>query len=153
MIDVGGKLPTERVARARAFLEMSAKTLDLIRGGGIEKGDVFATATVAGIVAAKRTSDIIPLCHPLRLSGVDVRVEPAGRKTIRIETVVRATDRTGVEMEALLAAAVAGLTVYDMCKAVDRTLRMTDLELVEKRGGKSGDYVRPGRGRRAGLRG
>ncbi len=107
MIDVGGKLPTERVARARAFLEMSAKTLDLIRGGGIEKGDVFATATVAGIVAAKRTSDIIPLCHPLRLSGVDVRVEPAGRKTIRIETVVRATDRTGVEMEALLAAAVA----------------------------------------------
>lgn len=142
MIDVGMKDSTERVARARAFIEMSARTIALIRRGEIPKGDVVATATVAGIVAAKRTSDIIPLCHPLRLSGVEVKIEPAGRGRMKVETVVRATDRTGVEMEALLAATVACLTIYDMCKGVDRTLRIHDVELLEKRGGKTGDYLR-----------
>ena len=142
MIDVGAKAATERVARARAFIEMSERTLSLIRKGRIPKGDVMATATVAGIVAAKKTSDVIPLCHPIRLSGVELRVEPSGRDRVEVEAVVRATDRTGVEMEALLAATVACLTVYDMCKGVDRALRIHDVELLEKRGGKSGDYVR-----------
>jgi len=141
MIDVGAKEPTERVARARAFIEMSARTVAMVRRGAIPKGDVIATATVAGIVAAKKTADVIPLCHPLRLSGVEVRVEPAGPDRLRVDTVVRATDRTGVEMEALLAATVACLTIYDMCKGVDRTLRIHDVELLEKRGGKTGDYV------------
>jgi cyclic pyranopterin phosphate synthase len=143
MIDVGQKDPTERIARARAFIEMSAKTVAMIRRGEIPKGDVVATATVAGIVAAKKTSDVIPLCHPLRLSGVEVRIEQSGRDRLKVETTVRATDRTGVEMEALLSATVACLTIYDMCKGVDRTLRIHDVELLEKRGGKTGDYVRP----------
>ena len=140
MVDVGAKKATDRVARARGFLELSAGTVALVREGRTEKGDVLTTAKLAGIMAAKRTSELIPLTHPLPLThvGVDLTVADNG---ISIEASASTTARTGVEMEALTAVAVAGLTLYDMLKAVERGARLTDVRLVEKRGGKSGHIV------------
>ncbi|MDE3112839.1 MAG: cyclic pyranopterin monophosphate synthase MoaC [Chloroflexota bacterium] len=137
MVDVGGKRATERRARARGYLIVSKKTIDLVRGGRAEKGDVLAAAQIAGIMAAKKTSELIPLCHPLPLSHVtvDLTVEDTG---IAIEATAATTAQTGVEMEALTAVTVAGLTLYDMLKAVERGARLTEVRLVEKSGGKSG---------------
>ena len=142
MVDVGAKAITERVAVARATLEMQPATLRLIRSGRIAKGEVLAVARLAGILAAKRTSDIIPLCHPLPIdmAGVDFVARARGR--LEITATVRVTGKTGVEMEALTAASAAALTVYDMCKAVDRGMVIRDIVLLEKRGGRSGTYRR-----------
>ncbi len=139
MVDVTDKAETAREARARLTLRVRPATLAAIRAGAIAKGDVLAVARLAGIMAAKRTSDLIPLCHPLRLTGVDVRfVLDRRAAAVHVETAVRTVDRTGVEMEALTAAAGAGLTIYDMVKAIDRGVVLTDLCLVEKSGGRSG---------------
>jgi cyclic pyranopterin monophosphate synthase len=155
MVDVTAKAETAREARARVTLRMRPATLAAIRSGAVKKGDVLGVARLAGIMAAKRTADLIPLCHPLRLTGIDVAfVVDRARSAIHIETAVRTVDKTGVEMEALTAAAGAGLTIYDMVKAIDRGLVLTDLCLLEKTGGRSGHWVRPkGRGRRTGHRG
>jgi cyclic pyranopterin phosphate synthase len=151
MVDVTAKAITARVARARATLRLQPATLRAIRRGGLAKGDVLGVARLAGIMAAKRTAELIPLCHPLRLTGVDVRFVPDRRRAaIHVETVVRAVDRTGVEIEALTAAAVAGLTIYDMVKAIDRAMVLTDLHLVEKAGGRTGHWRRDAPGGRAG---
>ncbi len=141
MVDVGGKAETERSATARVSVVMAPETLALIREGGVRKGDVLGTARLAGIMAAKRTPELIPLCHPLALSAVDLALtcDPA-RNAVDIEATCRITARTGVEMEALTAASVAALTVYDMCKAVDRGMRITDLRVTRKEGGKSGRF-------------
>jgi len=145
MVDVSPKPETVRFARARARVRMLPATAERIRAGEVAKGDVLGVARLAGITAAKRTADLIPLCHPLRLTSVDLelRVEEAA---VAIEAQVRACDRTGVEMEALVAASTAALTVYDMCKAVDCWMTVEAVELLEKRGGKSGDLSRPQRG-------
>ena len=143
MVDVSLKPDTVREARARATLRMRPGTLRAIRRGEIVKGDVLGVARLAGITAAKRTADLIPLCHPLRLTGIDVRFTlDRARSAVHVETVVRTVDKTGVEMEALTAAAGAGLAIYDMVKAIDRGMRLTDLGLVEKSGGRSGHWVR-----------
>jgi cyclic pyranopterin phosphate synthase len=143
MVDVSAKPDTVREARARAILRMRPATLRAIRRGEIAKGDVLGVARLAGILAAKRTADLIPLCHPLRLTGIDVRFALDRRRSaVRIETAVRTVDKTGVEMEALTAAAGAGLAIYDMVKAIDRAMVLTDLCLVEKSGGRSGHWVR-----------
>jgi len=148
MVDVGAKAETAREARARVTLRMRPATLAAIRGGGVAKGDVLGVARLAGIMAAKRTAELIPLCHPLRLTGVDVDfVLDRARSAIHVETAARTVDKTGVEMEALTAAAGAGLAIYDMVKAIDRGLVLTDLCLVEKSGGRSGHWVRPRAGR------
>ena len=145
MVDVGAKDVTERVCTARAAVRMSRGTLDAITSGATPKGDVFATARIAGIQAAKRTGEWIPLAHPMPLDAVEVRLEPdAGAGCVRIEATVRAHWRTGVEMEAMVAVSAAGLTIYDMCKAMDRGMSVTDVRLVRKSGGKSGDWLRPG---------
>jgi len=142
MVDVSAKPETERLARARATVRMREETRQLILSGRVKKGDVLAVARLAGIQAAKKTPDLIPLCHPLRLTGVDVKVEASEPGLVRIESTVRAFDRTGVEMEALVAASVAALTVYDMVKSADRWVSIEGVELVEKSGGKSGHLVR-----------
>jgi cyclic pyranopterin phosphate synthase len=145
MVDVGDKPDTVREARARGAVVMSPSTLELILQNALQKGDVLAVAKIAGIMAAKRTSELIPLCHPLPLTSVDLTfsLHPSmGR--IDIESVARVTAKTGVEMEALTAVAVAALTVYDMCKAVDREMCITDVRLIEKHGGRSGFFHRPG---------
>lgn len=142
MVDVGQKADTERIAVAGGEVVMQAETLRLIRDGAIKKGDVLTVARIAGIMAAKRTSELIPLCHPLSLTHIDVTLaldEPANRVTIR--AAARTIGKTGVEMEALTAVSVAALTVYDMAKAVDRGMRIQNVRLLEKHGGKSGDYV------------
>ena len=138
MVDVGGKLATERRAVARGLLRASAKTLALVRSGDAPKGDVLGTARIAGIMAAKRTSELIPLCHPLPLThvGVELRVTDEG---IAIEATAATSAQTGVEMEALTAVVVAGLTLYDMVKGIEKGARLTDVRLVSKTGGKSGD--------------
>lgn len=145
MVDVGAKPETVREAIARGFVTLRPATLRLIHDGSIPKGDVFAAARVAGIMAAKRVHELVPLCHTLLLSSADVTfrasLRPAG---IRIETRVRTTGRTGAEMEALAAASVAALTIYDMCKAVDRNMIIGDVRLVYKAGGRSGTYRRSG---------
>jgi cyclic pyranopterin phosphate synthase len=142
MVDVGAKGTTDRVATARGSVTMQAATLALITTGGIPKGDVLATARIAGIMAAKRTSELIPLCHPLFLSGVAVEITPdSSTHTVQIEAQVRTTGQTGVEMEALTAVSVAALTIYDMCKAVERGMRIGDIRLVQKSGGRSGDII------------
>lgn len=142
MVDVGAKDETAREAIARGMVTMRPETLQMIVGGGAAKGDVLATARIAGIMAAKRASDLIPLCHPLMLTHVSVDLQPdTVRHAIQISATVRTTGRTGVEMEALTAVTVAALTIYDMCKAVDRGMRLTDIRLAEKRGGKSGTIV------------
>ena len=139
MVDVSAKPVTSRVATARCRVTMQAETLAVIRGGTAKKGDVLGTARLAGIMAAKRTSELIPLCHPLPIDAVQVELEADGL-AVEISATVRTTGRTGVEMEALTAASVAALTVYDMCKAIDRGMRVEDLRVVFKEGGASGTY-------------
>jgi cyclic pyranopterin phosphate synthase len=140
MVDVGDKPETVREATATARVSMLPKTLWMILHGAAKKGDVFGVARLAGIMAAKRTADLIPLCHPLPISAVTVDLEADGEDGVAITATVRTTGRTGVEMEALTAASVAALTVYDMCKAVDRGMRVDGLRVVAKSGGKSGDF-------------
>ncbi|MBK1659099.1 cyclic pyranopterin monophosphate synthase MoaC [Paracraurococcus ruber] len=140
MVDVGAKPETERVAIARGRILMASATLARIQEGQIGKGDVLGVARLAGIMAAKRTSDLIPLCHPLMLSKVTVDLSIAPPDAVNIEALVKLTGRTGVEMEALTAVTVAALTIYDMCKAIDRGMRIEDVRLVHKSGGKSGTY-------------
>ncbi len=141
MVDVGAKPVSERVAVAKGKVLMAAATMALIQAGGVKKGDVLAVAQLAGIMGAKRTPDLIPLTHPLALTAVEVTLscDVAG-SAIDITATCKLAGRTGVEMEALTAVAVAALTVYDMCKAVDRGMRITDIRLVHKSGGKSGSY-------------
>ena len=141
MVDVSAKAETERVARAGARVLLQKSTLDLILSGQAAKGDVLATARIAGIMAAKKTSDLIPLCHPLALSQVtvDLTPDPAGN-AIDVVATCKLKGRTGVEMEALTAASVAALTIYDMVKAVDRGMQITAIRLLHKSGGKSGDF-------------
>jgi cyclic pyranopterin phosphate synthase len=142
MVDVSAKSDTKREATARGRVAMRPETLALIASGGMPKGDVLAVAQVAGVMAAKRAHELIPMCHPLLLTGIDVSLTPdAARSFVDIESTVRTTGKTGVEMEALTAVAVAALTVYDMCKAVDRAMRIENVRLVRKRGGKSGEVV------------
>jgi cyclic pyranopterin phosphate synthase len=142
MVDVGEKPITERVAIAAAAIRMRPATLRLIRSGKVAKGEVLAVARIAGILAAKRTAEIIPLCHPLPIEvcGIDFTPRASGR--LDIEATVRVSGKTGVEMEALTAVSAAALTVYDMCKAVDRGMTITNVRLIEKRGGRSGIYRR-----------
>ncbi|MDO9708573.1 cyclic pyranopterin monophosphate synthase MoaC [Paracraurococcus lichenis] len=140
MVDVSAKAETERVAIARGRVVMAPETLARIQEGQIGKGDVLGVARLAGIMAAKRTSDLIPLCHPLMLSKVAVDLTPAPPDAVEIEALVKLTGRTGVEMEALTAVTVAALTVYDMCKAIDRGMRIEAVRLSHKSGGKSGTY-------------
>jgi cyclic pyranopterin phosphate synthase len=144
MVDVGAKPVTERVAVASATVHMRPATLRLIRSGGIGKGEVLAVARIAGIMAAKRTADLIPLCHPLpvEVAAIDFTPQRGGR--LRIRAHVKVSGKTGVEMEALTAVSAAALTVYDMCKAVDRGMVITDLGLDEKRGGRTGVWKRGG---------
>ena len=142
MVDVSEKDITTRVARAEAFVEMLPETLALITGGKHKKGDVLAVARIAGIQAAKKCSDLIPLCHPLMLSKVSVELTPEVElNRVRIDTMCKLNGRTGVEMEALCAASVAALTLYDMCKAFDRGMTVTGLRVMEKQGGKSGHWI------------
>ena len=144
MVDVGKKEATERVATASAKVRMKPETLALITQGEIKKGDVFATARVAGIMAAKRTPELIPLCHPIPLTSVTVDISAHAPDQVWISAIARTTYQTGVEMEALTAASLAALTIYDMCKAVDRGMQIFDLQLEHKSGGKSGTYQREG---------
>ncbi len=144
MVDVSGKDVTRREATASGVLRTRADVVDRIAAGDLPKGEAVATARVAGIMGAKRTPDLVPLCHPLPVSGVDIDVVPraAGAGTVQITATVRTTGRTGVEMEALTAVTVAGLTLYDMIKAVDKAAVLTDVQVVAKSGGKSGDWAR-----------
>lgn len=146
MVDVGSKSETERVAIAEGFVTMKAETLALIRDGSAKKGDVIATARIAGIMAAKKTSDLIPLCHPLMLTkvSVDITVDDA-LPGLRVEALAKLTGKTGVEMEALTAVSVACLTIYDMAKAADKGMEISGIRLLSKSGGKSGDFVHPGK--------
>ena len=156
MVDVTPKAETAREARARVTLRMRPATLAAIRAGEVAKGDVLGVARLAGLMAAKRTAELIPLCHPLRLTGIDVRFAlDRARSAVHVETTARTVDKTGVEMEALVAAACAGLAIYDMVKAIDRGLVLTDLCLLEKSGGRSGHWIRRGaaRTRRAAAKG
>jgi cyclic pyranopterin phosphate synthase len=141
MVEVGAKPETAREAVASGEVRMAAATAKLVAAGRMKKGDVLAIARLAGIQAVKRSAELIPLCHPLRITGVDVALRVVGR-VVKITATVRAFDRTGVEMEALTAVSVAALTVYDMCKAVDRAMVIADVQLEEKRGGKTGTYLR-----------
>lgn len=147
MVDVGDKPATQRQAVAKGWVLMQPETLALIQRGGLPKGDVLAVAQVAGIMAAKRTHELIPMCHPLLLTHVGVEFQPRSAATadelaaLEIIASVRANGQTGVEMEALTAVAVAGLTIYDMCKAVDRGMRLDGIRLVYKSGGKSGEWA------------
>ena len=141
MIDVGSKPATERVAVARGLVEMSRATLALVRRGDVEKGDVVAAARLAGVMAAKRTPDLVPLCHPIALSGVEVEVKARARG-LEVTATVRTVDRTGVEMEALTAVAAGCLTIYDMLKRYERGMRILEVALVEKLGGRSGHWKR-----------
>ncbi len=144
MVDVTDKAETERVAIAKGAVVMQPETLARIRAGGVEKGDVLSVARLAGIMGAKRTPDLIPLCHPLNLSSVQVDLElSTERPAVEITATCKLTAKTGVEMEALTAVAIAALTVYDMCKAVDRAMHIVDIRLTHKSGGKSGTYEAP----------
>jgi cyclic pyranopterin phosphate synthase len=143
MVDVSAKTETLREAVVRASISMRPGTFKKIMSGEITKGDVFAVARVAGIMAAKKTPEIIPMCHPLNLSHVEINFEPVKEKSrIDIEARVRIKARTGVEMEGLVAVMAAGLTIYDMCKAIDRGMALSNIHLVMKKGGKSGTYLR-----------
>jgi cyclic pyranopterin phosphate synthase len=143
MVDVSEKEVTSRMAVARGTVHMRPETLALIREDKIEKGDVFSVARVAGIMAAKKTSELIPMCHPLNITSVEIDLiaqqEPA---RVEIEALVRVSGKTGVEMEAMTAVSVAGLTIYDMCKAVDREMSIGEIRLAKKSGGKSGTFIR-----------
>ena len=143
MVDVGSKSPTQRIAVASGRVVMKAETLRRIMDKEIEKGDVLGVARVAGIMAAKRTGEVIPLCHPLNIDSVEIFFQPdVGRSEVRIETRVTSTGKTGVEMEALMATAASALTIYDMCKAIDRGMKISEILLLKKTGGKSGTYIR-----------
>ena len=142
MVDVGEKPETERFAIARGEVQMRPETLALIRAGALKKGDVFSVAQVAGVMAAKRTSELIPLCHPLMLNQILVEFETDETLPgVRIQATVRTTGKTGVEMEALTAVSVAALTIYDMAKSAEKTMRIQNIRLVEKHGGQSGDVL------------
>jgi cyclic pyranopterin phosphate synthase len=147
MVDVGQKADTQREAIAKGRVLMKPETLELIQQGGIKKGDVLAVAQVAGIMAAKRTHELVPMCHPLMLTHVSLTFDPQpatksnGQAVVNISATVRTTGKTGVEMEALTAVSVAGLTIYDMCKAVDKAMQIDAVRLAQKRGGKSGDII------------
>jgi cyclic pyranopterin monophosphate synthase len=142
MVDVTAKDDTVREAVAKGSVRMKPETLALIQSGGVPKGDVFAVAQVAGVMAAKRTHELIPMCHPLLLSAIDVRLKPDEKESaVQITATVRTTGKTGVEMEALTAVSVAALTIYDMCKAVDRGMRVEGVRLARKSGGRSGKVV------------
>ena len=144
MVDVGSKSPTQRIAVASGRVVMKAETLRRIMDKEIEKGDVLGVARVAGIMAAKRTGEVIPLCHPLNIDSVEIFFQPdVERSEVRIETRVKSTGKTGVEMEALVATAASALTIYDMCKAIDRGMKISEIMLLKKSGGKSGTYIRP----------
>jgi len=144
MVDVSAKAVTERTATARGSVLMAPETLARIRSGGVGKGDVLTVAQLAGVMGAKRAPDLIPLCHPLPLDAVEVKLScDAARHAVDIEATCRLAGRTGVEMEALTAVAVAALAVYDMCKSMDRAMRIVDIRLVHKAGGKSGTFEAP----------
>ena len=142
MVDVTAKEPTARTAVATGVLRTTAEVVELLRRDGLPKGDALATARIAGIMGAKRTPDLVPLCHPIALGGVRVELEPDGTE-VRIRATVRTTDRTGVEMEALTAVAVAGLTLHDMVKAVDPAAVLDRVQVDAKDGGRSGSWTRP----------
>ena len=143
MVDVSDKDITSRTAVARGTIHMRAETLALILADKIEKGDVFSVARVAGIMAAKKTSELIPMCHPLNITAVEIDLTPVENPArVEIEASVRVSGKTGVEMEAMTAVSVAGLTIYDMCKAVDREMSIGEIRLIKKSGGKSGTYLR-----------
>jgi len=143
MVDVSDKDVTNRIAVARGTIHMQAETLDLILKGKVEKGDVFSVARVAGIMAAKKTSELIPMCHPLNITSVKIDLTPQEKPArVDIEASVRVDGKTGVEMEAMTAVSVAALTIYDMCKAVDREMTIGEIRLVKKSGGKSGTFLR-----------
>jgi cyclic pyranopterin monophosphate synthase len=143
MVDVSDKDTTSRTAVARGTIHMRAETLALILDDKIEKGDVFSVARVAGIMAAKKTSELIPMCHPLNITSVEIDLTPAEKPArVEIEASVRVSGKTGVEMEAMTAVSAAGLTIYDMCKAVDREMSIGEIRLVKKSGGKSGTFIR-----------
>jgi cyclic pyranopterin phosphate synthase len=150
MVDVGGKAQTERVATAQAKVYLKPETLEKIQRGKIAKGDVLAVAQVAGVMGAKKTPDLIPMCHPLLITSVDIsfKEEPQpdrdGRCSITVTATAKTSGQTGVEMEAMTAVSVAALTIYDMCKAIDREMSFSDIWLVSKSGGKSGTYDRDG---------
>ncbi len=142
MVDVSDKDPTIRSAVATGMLRTTAEVIELLRSDGLPKGDALATARIAGIMATKRTADLIPLCHPIAITGVTVDLSP-GPDSVQITATVRTTDRTGVEMEALTAVAVAGLTLHDMIKAVDPAALLDGVRVERKQGGKTGDWLRP----------
>jgi cyclic pyranopterin phosphate synthase len=144
MVDVSGKEETLRMARASGWVRMAPETLAMVADRRLAKGDVLEVARLAGIMAAKRTGELIPLCHPLGLDAVEVRLAPAPPDRVTIEATARLVGRTGVEMEALTAVSVAALTIYDMCKAVDRGMEIGSIRLEEKVGGRSGHYRRDG---------
>lgn len=145
MVDVGEKNETKRVAIARGTIRMDRETLNKVKEGQMKKGDVLAVAQVAGIMGAKKTSDIIPMCHNILINGVDLNFEiDEENSAINIEAEARTTGKTGVEMEALTAVSVATLTIYDMCKAIDKAMIIDNIRLVKKTGGKSGEFIRCG---------
>ena len=141
MVDVGDKAVTKRTAAAEGVVRLSAETLRLIEDGRLPKGNVFDVARVAGIMAAKRTAELIPMCHPITLDDINVDIIVESDNSLRITASVKAEAKTGVEMEALVAVSAAALTVYDMCKGVDQGIRITDIRVVRKAGGRSGDFV------------
>ncbi len=142
MVDVSGKRVTKREAAASADVIMKTKTLKMIREGRMAKGDVLSVAKVAGIMAAKRTSELIPMCHPLEISNIEITFNLKGKDRIQIKSRVKCLGKTGVEIEALMAASISALTIYDMCKAVDREMVISDVKLLKKTGGKSGTFIR-----------
>ena len=143
MVDVSEKEITSRIAVARGSVHMRPETLTLILDGKIQKGDVFSVARVAGIMAAKKTSELVPMCHPLNITSVEIDLTAQENPArVDVEAQVRVSGKTGVEMEALTAVSVAGLTIYDMCKAVDREMTLSEIRLVKKSGGKSGTFIR-----------
>lgn len=147
MVDVSDKDITDRIATATGSVIMEPDTLRLIEEGGVKKGDVLSVARLAGIMGAKKTPDLIPLCHPLALNSIEIELTlDTERNAVDISATCRVKGRTGVEMEALTAVSIAALTIYDMCKAVDRSMRLTDIRLMEKSGGRSGDFRAEGSG-------
>ena len=143
IVDIGDKAVTRRRAVAQARIIALPETVETIMAGGLKKGDALAVARIAGIMAAKKTSELIPLCHPIALTNMSVEIEADGTSAILIHATAETTGQTGVEMEALVAASTAALTLYDMAKAIDRAMVVTDICLLEKSGGKSGDFTRP----------
>ncbi len=142
MVDISAKADTSRVAIAQGIIYMQPKTLQIIKTGGINKGDVLAVAQVAGIMGAKQTAHIIPMCHPVMLTSVDIEFEYVGQEAVIARATAKTSGKTGVEMEAIMAVSTALITIYDMCKAIDRWMVISDIQLLEKAGGKSGHVVR-----------